>query len=94
MVVILGIGLVAAAAQYIYNKATRENPEKAETTVKSFRQSTGVLAALVTAVVAVLDALSMIRRVLPTMGPTNGTSTAAPPGGKMFGATVASDTAT
>lgn len=88
MVVILGIGLVAAAAQYLFNRAQASDPEGTNSTMRSIRQSTGVLAALVTAVVAVLDALALIRRVLPQTGQNGGPQ---PPGGKQFGATVAVD---
>jgi hypothetical protein len=91
LVLILGIGLVAAAAQYFYNRANREHPEQAQTAVTSFRQSTGVLAAIVTFVVTLLDALAMIRKVMPQTAPAAAAAPAPP--GKMFGATVAVDIA-
>lgn len=62
MVLILGAALAAAAAKFIYNRAHDTQPEKADSVVKSMRQSTSVLGAVVTAVVAVLDALQMLTR--------------------------------
>lgn len=62
MVLILGAALAAAAAKFIYNRAHDTEPDKAESVVKSMRQSTSVLGAIVSAVVAVLDALQMLTR--------------------------------
>jgi len=62
MVLIFGAALAAAAAKFFYNRAHDNHPAEADQVVKSMRQSTSVLGAFVSAVVAVLDALQMLTR--------------------------------
>lgn len=69
--VVLSVAFAALAAITSFNRLRSANPERVDGTVTYMRQSTGVLAALVTAVSAVLDALYLITRA------TNGGSPAA-----------------
>ena len=86
MVLILGAALAALAAKFTYNRAHDTHPEQADAVVKSMRQSTSVLGAIVTAVVAVLDALQMLTRPrgMVAVG-GNGGSTVSPPLGRNTG---------
>ena len=87
MVLIWGVAAVAAAARYFYNKAQHEHPAEADTAVKSMRQATSVLGALVSAVVAVLDALQLLTRPagMAVAGGNGGATKISPPFGRNAG---------
>lgn len=86
MVLILGAALAAAAAKLIYNRAHDNHPQEAEQVVQSMRQSTSVLGAVVSAVVAVLDALQMLTRPRGMVAVNSGSSDAiSPPFGSRRG---------
>lgn len=76
MWLIAGIGAAASAALLWWRRTSRSH--SAGYTVSTLRQQTGVLAALVNMVNAVLDALTLVRRV----------SAGAPSGGLSFGSRV------
>lgn len=87
MVLIWGVAAVAAAARYFYNRAHDEQPEQADAVVKGMRQATSVMGAMVSAVVAVLDALQMLTRPRLQMASAggNGGSAVSPPFGRNVG---------
>lgn len=62
MGLIFAAAAAAAAALFAYNRAHDDHPVEADQTVRGMRQATGVLGAIVNAVIAVLDALQMLTR--------------------------------
>ena len=50
-------------AIHLYNTHKRENPEQTERVVTTVRQTTTVLSAFISAVVAIMDALAGITRI-------------------------------
>lgn len=81
---------MAATALSLFNKSRQHAPESTDVAVRSLRQSAGVLGSIVAAFVALLDALTMFRKVGPSAVPAQ----PSPSGGghpKMFGVTPAVD---
>ena len=71
MVLILSIAGAAWAALRTYNSLKARDPDRAQTTVVSIRQTTSVVLAFSNAIFAVLDALQLImpRPMLATATP-------------------------
>lgn len=84
MGLIFAAAAAAAAALFTYNRAHEDHPVEADNTVRGMRQATGVLGAIVTAVIAILDALQMLTRPRVQVG-TGGGGAVTPPFGSQRG---------